>query len=737
MTEKQLKELLSELSFEEKVGQLLQVAGSLYDGDALVTGLLDYFKITDEELALTGSILSISGAEKLKKIQDECMAKQPHHIPQIFMLDIINGFETIYPVPLAQGATFNPKTAEKLAQMAAKEGSAAGIHVTFSPMADLVRDARWGRVMESTGEDSYLNGLMSAAMVKGYQGKNIKKKGSMAACVKHFAAYGGAEGGRDYDNVELSERTLREEYLPAYKEAIDAGVKLVMTSFNTLNHVPSTGNRWLMKDVLRREMGFDGMVISDYGAVKEMVNHGFAENENRAGELAMNAGVDMEMMSLGYIHGLKEAVEQGRVSMSDIDEAVLRVLKLKNELGLFENPYKDASAEDEKALILCNAHRKLAMEAACESFVLLENEKDILPLDKKSKEKVAFIGPFAETKKVYGSWSFPHSDDAIVSVREGVEKIGASNVTFAAGSHFFDKERKMKNGESLSYSSEIANKLLADAVEAAKNADKVVMLIGEHPQQTGEAASQAAIRISEEQMKLLREVYKVNKNIITVVFNGRPLELSEVKELSKAVLVAWLPGTECGNALANVLYGKKEPGGRLPMSFPYTAGQLPCYYNRFRSGRPNNGTLNQAYVMGYIDQIDRMLYPFGFGKTYTSFKYSKVKLTRNGRKNSVLKENQPLTATVTVKNTGKRAGTETVQMYLSDLFGSVCRPVKQLRGFKKVTLEAGETAEVSFEISEEMLRFYNIDMEFVSEPGDFRVYIGPDSMTDNFAEFVI
>ena len=332
MREEQLKALLQDMSTEEKIGQLLQVAGTLFGEDSLITGALDYFKITQEELDRTGSILSISGAERLKKVQDACMAKQPHHIPQLFMLDIINGFETIYPVPLAQGATFDPDMAEKLAEMAAREGSAAGIHVTFSPMADLVRDARWGRVMESTGEDSFLNGKMSAAMVRGYQGRNVADKGRMAACVKHFAGYGGAEGGRDYDTVELSERTLRDEYLPAYKEAIDADARLVMTSFNTLNHVPSTGNKWLMKKVLREEMGFDGVLISDYGAVAEMVNHGIAGDEKDAAELALGAGVDIEMMSLAYVRHVEELIAEGRLTMEQVDEACLRVLLLKNEL---------------------------------------------------------------------------------------------------------------------------------------------------------------------------------------------------------------------------------------------------------------------------------------------------------------------------------------------------------------------------------------------------------------------
>lgn len=725
-----LKELMEDMTFEEKVGQLTQVAGNLYGEDAIVTGLLDYFKISDEALNMSGSVLSIHGAETLKKLQKENMEKQPHHIPQIFMYDIINGFQTIYPVPLGQGATFDPEMAEKLAHMAGVEGAAAGLHVTFSPMVDLVRDARWGRVMESTGEDPYLNGLIGAAMVKGYQGSDVKEKGNLAACVKHFAAYGGAEAGRDYDNVELSERTLREDYLPAYEKSIKAGAKLVMTSFNTLNRVPSSGNKWLMRKVLREEMGFDGVLISDYGAIKEMINHGFSKNEKQAGEQAIKAGVDIEMMSTAYIRHLKELVEEGKVDQKLIDESVWRVLVLKNELGLFENPYKDASEEDEKNFTLCDAHRALAREAAVKSFVLLKNE-NVLPIGKDKTESVAFVGPYAEEKEIYGSWSFPESKDSVVSMKEGIlGKNYAGECTFHQGAYLFDEKFKLKNGVFYEPDASKKEALLAEAVEAAKKADKVVVCIGEHSQQTGEAAARTVLQISEGQMELLRKVREVNENVITVVFSGRVLELTEVSELSKAVLYAWFPGTEGGNALADVLLGEKEPGGRLPMSISYRATQLPNYYNRFITGRPNDGTLNQGFVMGYIDQVDQMLYPFGFGMGYSTFEYGGVQLSQK-----TMTKKDTITASVKLTNTGDRESTETVQMYLQDLFGNVVRPRKMLKGFQKVTLAPGESATVSFEITEDMLRFWNIDMEFASEEGDFKVFIGPDSLTDNSAEF--
>jgi len=733
MTNEQLQSLLNDLSFDEKIGQLTQLAGSMYGADAIVTGLLDMFHINDKALEMSGSVLSVIGAEAIKKLQDENMAKQPHHIPQIFMYDVINGYQTIYPVPLGQGATFNPDTVEKLARMSAVESAAAGVHVTFSPMVDLVRDARWGRVMESTGEDPYLNGLLGAAMVKGYQGDDIKKKGNVAACVKHFAGYGGAEGGRDYDNVELSERTLRDDYLPAYEACIKAGAKLVMTSFNTLNHVPSTGNKWLMKQVLREEMGFDGVLISDYGAVKEMINHGYSKDEKQAAEQSMKAGLDMEMMSTAYISHLKELVDEGKITMEMIDEAVMRLLVLKNELGLFENPYKDGNPKDEKRLVLCKKHRDLARKAAAESFVLLKNEESILPLADAKGTNVAFIGPYVDEKQIHGSWSFPDNYDTFVTIKEGVtNNVTTAKTTFKQGCYRLDHDRKLKDGSMFKVNESKKEKMLADALAAAKKAKTVVMCLGEHFMQTGEATSRTDLNISPEQLDLLRKVHEVNDNIITLIFAGRPIEMDEIDSLSKAVMYCWFPGTEGGNAIADVLFGTSEPGGRLPMSFSHKTEQLPNYYSRFKSGRPNNGTLDQGFVMGYIDQADLFMYPFGYGKGYSSFEYSSVTLNK-----TTMTKDSTITATVTIKNTGDRESTETVQMYIQDLFGNVVRPKRLLKGIKKVTLKPGKKTKVSFEINEEMLRFWDIDMNFASEEGDFKVFIGPDSSTQNCADFTL
>ncbi len=733
MRKEQLEELLKDMSFEEKVGQLTQLTGSMYGADAIVTGLLDMFRINTEALEMSGSVLSVIGADAVKKLQDENMAKQPHHIPQLFMYDVINGHQTIYPVPLGQGATFDPELVEALAHMAGEESAVAGVHVTFSPMVDLVRDARWGRVMESTGEDPYLNGVLGAAMVRGYQGEDIKKPGNVAACVKHFAAYGGAEAGRDYDTVELSERTLREDYLSAYQACIEAGARLVMTSFNTINRVPSTGNRWLMRRVLREEMGFDGVLISDYGAVKEMINHGFSKDEKQAAYQSIQAGLDMEMMSTAYISHLKELVDEGRVSMEWIDEAVMRLLVLKNDLGLFENPYKDADAKKEAQLLLCDEHRALARKAAAESFVLLKNQDSLLPLTDCEETNIAFIGPYVEEKQIHGSWSFPNTLDSLVSVKDGIlANVQKAKVTYAKGCYRLDHAMRLKDGSRFEVDESAKEAMFEDAIRKAREAKTVVLCLGEHFMQTGEATSRTELRIGEDQLKLLRQVHAINENIVTLIFAGRPIEMEEIQRLSKAVLYVWFPGTEGGNAIADVLFGVKNPGGRLPMSFSYRTGQLPNYYSRFHSGRPNNGTLEQGFVMGYIDQADRFLYPFGYGLTYSSFAYGPVTLNRQ-----TMTGEETITASVSLRNTGNREATETVQMYLQDFYGSVVRPRRLLKGFRKVTLGPGEETTVSFEICEEMLRFWNIDMEYASEEGEFAVYIGPDSQTDNKAEFIL
>ena len=732
MEQRKLLELLEEMSLEEKINQLFQGNGSFYEGGSIATGPASEQGFSEKTIREAGSVLSIVGAENIKKIQKAHMENHPHHIPLVFMADIINGYKTAFPIPLAQGAAFNPKVAKEGAEVAAKEASAAGIQVTFSPMLDLVRDARWGRVMESNGEDTYLNSVYAKALVEGYQGDDPKQPGKIGACVKHFAAYGAPVAGRDYNNVELSERTLRDDYLPAYEAAVKAGALLVMTSFNTLNRMPSSANKWLLRDILRGEMGFEGTVISDWAAIEEIRNHGVAKDRKEAAKLALLAGTDIDMMTTCYSNYLKELIESGELDEALLDEAVLRVLELKNKLGLFENPYKDADEEAEKKVLLCEEHRRKAKEAAKETFVLLEND-GILPL--KKEEKVAFIGPFTEEKAIIGAWSIFADEKDAVSVKEGVAAIGA-NAIFAKGCDSLEPGAVMPGMNFIYESSRTqtqAQMMLDEAVEAAQKADKVVLCIGEHMAQTGEAASRADITIPEGQKKLLREIARVNKNIAVVLFNGRPLDIREIKELAKAVLVVWMPGTEGGNAIAEVLYGETAPSGKLPMSFPYAVGQVPVFYNEFKTGRRMNPDQPEnRFQSRYMDIPNEPLYSFGYGLSYTEFSYSGVKLSSGN-----LERNGKITASVTVKNIGSRKGAETVQLYIRDEEGSVVRPVRELRGFEKLWLDPGEEKEVSFTITENMLKFHDINMKYTAEPGRFTVFVGGNSRTLNQAEFCL
>ncbi len=728
MTKEELLHLLHQMTTQEKCRELMQLPMEAFTDTDISTGPCEDLELTDEKMAQVGSILSLTGAEWTRKVQEEHLKNNRLNIPLLFMADIINGYKTIFPIPLAQGCTFDPDLVRQLAEAAAREGAAAGVHVTFSPMADLVRDPRWGRVMESTGEDPYLNGIMAEQMVKGYQGNDLKEEGRLAACVKHFAGYGAPLGGREYNQVELSERTLLEDYLPAYEKAVRAGARLVMSSFNTLERVPSTGNRKLMREILRGKMGFQGVLISDYAAVKELIAHGLAEDEAEAARLALEAGVDIDMMSRCYSDFLCGQIERGEVAQELLDEAVLRVLELKKDLGLFENPFKDGSPEKEKELLLCEKHRSLAQKAAEESFVLLKNEENMLPLSK--EETTAFIGPFGEEKGLLGAWALFADREDTVTVKEGVERLCPGQI-WAKGCEILEPGQKWLRGyipiaeETWKQTEEAAEEKLKEAVEAAEKADRVVLLLGEQELESGESGSCGHIGLPPSQMKLLKAVAQVNSNLILVVFSGRPLILTEACAYAKAVLFAWMPGTQGGPAVANVLYGYSNPSGKLTMTFPYHMGQIPVYYSDFATGRPQ--------MPGYIDIPKEPLYPFGYGLSYTEYAYSPVKLDQK-----VLdSQTDVIHASVRVKNTGNMEGREAVQMYIQDVKGSVSRPVRQLKGFQKISLAPGEEKEVRFEIREEMLRFWTIDMEYRSEPGRFRVWIGTDSRTENGEEFYL
>jgi beta-glucosidase len=735
MNSQKLTELLEDMTLDEKIDQLLQVGSYYYEKEGIVTGPENIVGFSEEEIQNAGSALGGSGAKLLRRIQESYIKKQPHHIPLLFMADVINGYRTIFPIPLAQGATFNPEIVERAAAISAKESAAAGLHLTFSPMVDLVRDARWGRVMESTGEDTFLNSCFSKAMVEGYQGKGeLKEKGKIAACVKHFAGYGAPIAGRDYNTVELSERTLKEDYLPAYQAAVDVGCATVMTSFNTLDRIPSSGNKKLLRDILRAEMGFVGVIISDWAAIEELTHHGMAGDKEEAAALAIEAGVDIDMMTTCYCGNLKKLVEEDKIDENLINEAALRILELKNRLGLFENPYKDADEAEEAKLMLCEEHRKVAKDVVIESMVLLKND-NILPL-KKEKQNIAVIGPHFNNKWISGAWSIFVNKDENVTVEEGIKALGIKDVTFSKGCGFVDSSSGIETyhkDQSILEDSKFADQLLEQALENAKKAEVVVMPLGEITSQSGEASSRANIDIPQVQMDLFEKIYEVNQNIVVVLFNGRPLTIKNISEKAKAVLEVWLPGTEGGNAIAEVLFGDANPSGKLTMSFPYSVGQVPVYYNEFRTGRPYlEDQKDVKYVSKYLDIPNTPLYPFGYGLSYTQFEISQVKLNKQE-----LKKGESLEASVMVKNVGKLTGKEVVQMYIQDKKGSVARPVRQLKGFQKIELQPGEERKVTFTVTEEMLKFYDINMNFTSELGEFVLFIGNDSCTQNQQEFVL
>ncbi len=735
MTEQKLQELLQDMTLEEKVNQMLQVAGGFFTGDMMAMGPMAKKGFTQENVDRAGSVLGALGAGKIKKIQKDFMEKHPHKIPLLFMLDVINGLKTIYPIPLGQGATFEPELSKKCARMAAKEAAVSGLHVTFSPMVDLVRDARWGRVMESTGEDPFLNCLFAEAMVKGYQGDDLREPYRIAACVKHFAGYGAPTAGRDYNTVELSGHTFKEFYLPSYKAGIDAGAALVMTSFNTVDGVPATGNRWLMRDILRDEMGFDGVLISDWAAIEEIIYHGYCADRKEAAVRAARAGVDIDMMSGVYPEHLCSLVREGEIPESLVDEAVRRILELKNKLGLFENPYKDADEQKEKEVILCSEHRELAREAARKSFVLLKNE-DVLPLDSTDKEKkTAYIGPYVDNRNMIGSWSIVGDPKDVTTLREAVlERKGGEKVLFAPGCPVLGGDWKLEGfTESVEEipSAEECGNMLEEAVKLAGEADTVVLALGEHRLQSGEATSNATIQIPQIQMELFRRVCEVNDRVVVVLFSGRPLDIREISGKAQAVLLVWMPGTEGARAIVDVLSGDYNPSGKLPMSFPYCVGQVPVHYNEYSTGRPHvEGKDKDRFRSKYLDIPNKPLYPFGYGLSYTKFAISPIEIDRE----SITRE-ETLHVSVNVKNVGDVAGTETLQLYIRDIAASVVRPVKELKGFKKVMLEPGQEEKVSFEIGDSQLRFLTENNRWESEAGEFEVFVGADSGTVNCVKF--
>lgn len=702
-----IQKLLAQMTLEEKIGQLMQYNGSVFlDTSAEITGPMQQFGLTEEDLGRIGSVLNFATADEMKRMQDLHLEKDPNKIPMLFMMDVIHGYRTIFPIPLGLGCSFDPSLAAECSRMAAREASATGVQVTFTPMVDYCRDPRWGRVMECCGEDPMLAGDLGAAQVRGFQGENLKEKENLAACVKHYAGYGGAEAGRDYNLVERSERELREFFLPAYKACIDAEVALLMPSFNSMNGIPSVANPWLMKKVLKDEWNYQGVVISDYNALGELLVHGVAENEKQAAKLAFQNGCDIEMCSSTYLHHLKELVEEGVFSEAQIDEAVARVLELKDRLGLFEDPYHGADQQKAEALYLCPEHRRVAREAAEQSAVLLKNN-GLLPLSEKLS-RVALIGPFADEHGINGFWSFCGRDEDTVTMAQGVRRLlPQAEITVAPGCGCQWNDRDTSG--------------FPAAVEAAKNAQAVILCLGEPQTYSGEGNCRSDIRLPGMQLELARAVIKANPNTAAVLFQGRPLDISELDEIAPAILTMWFPGTEGGSAAANLLFGRANPCGKLDMTFPRSLGQCPIYYNHPSTGRPHwtSQAQQQHFASDYIDCATLPLYSFGHGLSYSDFVYSDMAVS-----GPVLTKQKPIQVSVTVGNHSNRPGKEVVQLYLQDPVASVVRPVQQLIGYKKILLMPQEEKRVSFTVTEEMLRFWNFEGKHVSEPGVIRLMFG-------------
>lgn len=708
-----LQKIIDSMSLEDKLSEITQLYGNIEKdaGGGELMGIDYQFEIDGHLEDNTGSILGVSGAKSLKAIQKRHLERSKHKIPLIFMHDIIHGYRTIFPSPLAMACTWQPELIRRSAEIAAREAAVSGIHVTFSPMCDLARDARWGRVIETSGEDAYLNELYSRAYVEGYQGDNVASKFRIAACAKHFAAYGMAEGGRDYNTTEVSEYTLREHHFPSYKAAVDAGAKMMMTSFNALNGVPASGNKWLYQDVLRKEWGFNGVVISDCTAIVELIQHGYAEDGAEAAKKAIDAGVDIEMVSTTYYRNARKLIEAGKLAEKQIDRAVLRVLMLKEELGLFDNPYKDADEESEKKYILCDEHRAEARRIARDSMVLLKND-GVLPLEKDIRN-VALIGPFADSREMLDTWSDNGDVNDCVTLLEALSE--HVEIKYARGCGITDYSETEDN----------------EAIGLAKNSDIIILALGEEPLMSGESGSRLQISLPGHQEVLAEKIFAIGKPVIIILYNGRPLAIPNLDKKASAILEAWFPGTEGNNAVCDILLGEHSPSGRLTMSFPYAVGQCPIYYNRYNTGRPAEDVYNSGrFTSRYMDGQSIPLYPFGHGLTYTNFEYGRVILSQNK-----MKKGETITASCKIKNTGKFPAIETVQLYLRDMSGSRVRPIRMLKSFARVNLEAGQEKDVSFAINEEMLRFNTLEDGFSSEPGKFRAYISKDASKEEFAEF--
>jgi len=717
--EQKVTRLLNQMTLEEKIGQMNQYNGfwdltgpAPSNGDAAK-------KYEHLRKGYVGSMLNLRGVENVRKIQKIAVEETRLGIPLIIGFDVIHGYETLSPIPLAESASWDLEAIKKSAEVAAEEAAAAGINWTFAPMVDISRDARWGRVMEGAGEDPYLGSKIAFARVQGFQGSDLSHHSTLAACAKHFAAYGFAESGREYNTADIGTSTLNNSVFPPFQATVDAGVRTFMNSFNELNGIPATGNTYLQRDILKGKWEFDGFVVSDWGSIEEMIPHGYAKDNKHAAQMAVNAGSDMDMESYLYVNELADLVREGTVKEAYIDDAAKRILRVKFELGLFDDPYKYCDAQREKEVIGQQAFHEASLDMAKKSIVLLKNEDQLLPL-KKQGQKIALIGALASDKtSPLGSWRIAAKDNSAVSVLEGMQAYTGNQLTYAKGTDVslgktkFTEEVKINTTDKSEFT---------QAIAVAKKADVVVMVLGEIGYQSGEGRSRTELGLPGVQQELLEAVYNVNKNIVLVLNNGRPLVLNWHQEHLPAIVEAWQLGTQSGNAIAQLLYGDYNPSGKLPISFPRAVGQIPIYYNHKNTGRPIMPTPSTVFWSHYQDVENTPLYPFGFGLSYTTFEYSDLQA-------QVVSTNE-VNVSVTLRNTGTFTGKEVVQLYLKDHYASVTRPVRELKGFELVSLEPNEHKKISFKLTEKELGFYNNAGDFVLEPGDFSIFVGGDSTTN-------
>ncbi|CAL2061264.1 Periplasmic beta-glucosidase [Tenacibaculum sp. 190524A05c] len=720
--------LLSKMTIEEKVGQMNQ-----YNGFWDVTGPTPQngnAKKKYEHLrkGWVGSMLNVRGTENVREVQRIAVEESRLGIPLIIGFDVIHGYKTLSPIPIAESASWDLKAIENSARVAATEASAAGINWTFAPMVDISRDPRWGRVMEGGGEDPFLGSKIAQARVKGFQGDDLSKPNTIAACAKHFAAYGFSEAGKEYNSVDIGTSTLYNIVLPPFKAAVDSNVKTFMNSFNELNGVPVTGSSFLQREILKGKWNFNGFVVSDWASMRELIEWGHAKDKKEAAKIAATAGSDMDMEGYVYIEELAKLVKDGTIKESILDDAVRRILTVKYELGLFDNPFLYCDETNEKEQIGNEAHHEAVLDVAKKSIVLLKNENNLLPL-KKSGQKIALIGPLANDKNSpLGSWRLASDDNTAVSVYEGLSKYKENTLSFEKGIDLIVGNTSFT--QPLKVNNTINASEINKALQIAKNADVVVMVLGEHGFQSGEARSRTEIDLPGRQQELLEKVYEVNKNIVLVLNNGRPLAIEWADKNIPAIVEAWQLGTQTGNAVAEVLYGDYNPSGKLPMTFPRNLGQVPIYYNYKSTGRPNPE--NNVFWSHYIDSENSPLYPFGYGLSYTTFKYSDFKI--HNKKASV---NEDIKISVKVSNTGNYDGKEVVQLYIRDLFGSITRPVKELKGFELIELKKGESKVIDFTLTKNELGFFNNQGEYIIEPGDFEVFVGGNSAENLKETFVL